>query len=361
VSTSALIPRPVPEPVAERAYRLVRGLGLLALAALVVWKLSFLVVPLLGAWLIVYLLQPIVDLLQDRGVRRRTAVGFCAVLLALVLAGSLAATLPWLARWLEEVPSAGERSVFEVQLEARLGEWEQWGRARYPNLNWTTLAGQARHVLEAERRGLMEKLPLMAVAFVSRLGLYALAPVIGIFLLLDGPRLYRSAMSWVPNRYFEIVLLLVYRVDRKIAGYLRGIAAQAAILTVVMALALTAVRMPAAPVFALIFAVLNVIPILGPLLGASAGLLYAMVEPQAPSLILLVAIYSVVHAVDAAILQPLVVGRSLDLHPVAIVIALAVGGTLGGMLGMLVSVPLLAIAKAVAVTLVEARRQGRLG
>jgi predicted PurR-regulated permease PerM len=358
---SALIPKPAPRPVGERAYRLALGLGIAALVGLAVWQLSFLVMPLLLAWLMVYLLQPLVDMLQDRGLRRRTAVGLCVATATVVVGLGLAATLPWLRGWLEHVPVPGERSVFEVQLEARLSDWEQWGRKRYPGIDWATHAGRARRVLEAERRALMEKLPLMATGLLSRLGLYALAPVIGVFLLLDGPRLYRTAVSWVPNRYFEVVLLLVYRVDRKIAGYLRGIAAQAAILAVVMAVILTLLRMPAAPLFAVIFAVLNVIPILGPLLGASAGLLFSLVEPQAPPVLVLVATYAVVHALDAALLQPFVVGRSLDLHPVAIVLALAVGGTLGGVPGMLLSVPLFAIGKAMGITLVDARRQGQLG
>jgi predicted PurR-regulated permease PerM len=99
---------------------------------------------------------------------------------------------------------------------------------------------------------------------------------------------------------------------------------------------------------------------LGPVLGAGAGLLFSLVEPTAPSMSVLVACYGVVYLLDAMFINPLVVGKSLNLHPLAIILGISVGGHVAGILGMLVSIPLIAIGKAVFVTVAEGVRLWRL-
>jgi predicted PurR-regulated permease PerM len=64
--------------------------------------------------------------------------------------------------------------------------------------------------------------------------------------------------------------------------------------------------------------------------------------------------------VDAAVINPLAVGRSLNLHPLVLILGVTIGGGLGGILGMLVSVPAIAVGRAILTTLMDAHRHGRL-
>ena len=70
----------------------------------------------------------------------------------------------------------------------------------------------------------------------------------------------------------------------------------------------------------------------------------------------LAVVYGVVHLVDAMFISPLVMGKSLDMHPLTVIVGIAIGGTLGGILGMLAIIPLIAVGKAIATTVAEGLR-----
>jgi predicted PurR-regulated permease PerM len=357
------------EPALPLPQRLVRGAGwaaALLLGAGVAYALRFLVLPVALAFLLRYCLQPAVSLLEDRKVSRGSAVGLVFLGLFLVLVGVGVGVWPSLDAWLSEAPQArqeggqGEASVFEVQLAQRLAAWEAEGRRAYPNVDWTSVMARVNGVLEEQRKHLMETLPALASGAVSHAGSFVLALVLVYFLLMEGFAMHHALVRWVPNRYFETVLLLTHRVDRQVSSYLRGTAAESLLVTVVLALALWAVGMPSPVLFACLYGVLNVVPFVGPIIGTCAGLLFAMVAPEAPHLGVVFAVYTVVHFLDAMLLAPWLMGRTLNLHPLTIIVGLAVGSGLAGILGMLVAIPAIAVGKAVAVTLLDAHRKGQL-
>lgn len=357
----ALVPRDRELSLGQKVVR--AGLLVLALggALAAAWLLRFLVLPVVLGLLATYFLGPLVNLLEDRGLARSHAVALCYGSLVLALVGVGFALWPTIDAWLQEAPAkTNERSVFEVQLEHRLGAWEAQARAAYPNVDWGQHFGHAHAVLEAQRVRLMETLPAMASGALSNAGTFVLGLVLAFFLLLQGAEMQRAVVSLVPNRYFETVLTLLHRVDGQISGYLRGVAAEAALVSLVTVLALWAVGMPNALLLGCLFGALHVVPVVGPLIGGAAGLLFALVEPSAPSIGVLLALYTVVHVLDVALINPLVMGKSLDMHPLTLILAITAGGGLGGVLGMLISVPVVAVAKAVVTTLWEAHRAGKL-
>jgi len=120
---------------------------------------------------------------------------------------------------------------------------------------------------------------------------------------------------------------------------------------------LAALGMPSALLFACIYGVANVIPLVGPVMGAGAGLLYALMDPSAPSLGVLAVGYLGVYVIDAMLINPMVVGKNLNLHPLTIIVGISIGGSLAGILGMLVSIPFIAIGKAIINTVWDAVRR----
>lgn len=357
VPAGTLVPRVVHTSLSQKVARVAVGLAVAGVLAGLGYLLRFLITPVALAVLTFYVLGPLVNWMENRRVPRGAAVGICFVALLGALVGTGVALWPSLDAWLQEKPKTGEQSVFELQLAARLDAWEQQGQRTYPQLDWHAIFNNARSVLESNRRRLMESLPAMLLGVASSAGTFLLAPIIALFLLLDGAAMNKRLMSFVPNRWFEMVLLLRHRVDRQISFYLRGAASESALVALLLAVVLWLAGMPNAALFAVIYGVLNVIPLVGPLIGASAGLLYALMDPAAPSLGVLAACYGAVYAVDAMLINPMVVGKNLNLHPLTIIVGISVGGALGGILGMLVSIPLIAIGKAISGTLYAAYGQ----
>jgi len=345
-----LLPRDAPDTLGTQVVRAVTlGLSILGLF-MVVWALNFLLAPVALAFVGYYVLRPLVNLLESRGVPRQGAVLVCfGGALALIVAVGVV-VWPSLDQWLQ-MPLAEDGQRFERQLSDRLGAWERAGQHAYPKIHWHSLFESLRSVLDAERRELMETLPTMAVGVLQRSGTFMLAPIITLFLLLDGALMRQRLVSLVPNRYFETVLMLLHRVDRQIAMYLKGAANESAVVAALLSVLLMGVGMPHALLFGCLFGVLNVIPLVGPVIGAGSGLLYALMDPAAPPLIVLLACYVGIYLLDAVLINPWVVGKSLNLHPLALILGVSIGGAWGGILGMVASVPAIAVARAVVGTL----------
>lgn len=356
VPAGTLIPPRHERTLAEKVVAsLVAALALTAVGA-VAWVLRFLALPVILAFLLAYVLGPLVDILESRGLPRWVAVLLCFGVMNAALAVVVMGVWPGLEQWMKEAPRPGEKSAFELQLEHRLDGWEAALSRVYLQLDWHTAFARLRDVLQEQRRTLVEGLPALAMALVSNLGSVLLGPVIGLFILLDGMSMKHALVRLVPNRYFETVLVMLDRVDRQIAAYLRGAASESALVTVLLSLVLLLAGMPQPVLFGALYGVANVIPMAGPVIGASAGLLFSLLDPAAPSAGLLLGCYGAVYVVDAAIINPLVVGKNLDMHPLTVIVGISIGGSLGGILGMLAIIPLIAITKAIAATVADAVR-----
>lgn len=343
--------------------KVVRALiiALISAAALgVVWLLRFLLAPVIAAVLLFYVLGPLVDWLENKGSSRSTAVmGVFGLLLCLILAVA-SGLYPSIESWLNSTPDEGP-SAFETQLESRLAGWETALADDYRGVKWHTHFETLRHVLNSQRKSLIEGIPAMAMGLLSHVGAMVMALVIAWFVLLEGATMKKALVSLVPNAHFENALIMIHRVDRQISGYLLGTALENLAVTVIVAIPLFLLGMPNALLFAILFGVANVIPFAGPFIGASAGLLFSLLDPNAPSLFALVAVYFVVHMIDAMFIGPLVMGKSLDMHPLTVIVGIFVGGTLGGVLGMLAVIPAIAVGKAIVSTVVEGVQNASAG
>lgn len=362
MSAAASFPRgtlipPRPQPtLAEKVVRaIVFALALGGVLA-VGWVLRFLVVPLVVGLLFTYVMGPLADRLENRGLSRSSSVSICFGVLLLGLLVVAAGVWPSVESWLEQAPQEGERSAFEVQLEQRLDGWQATLSAKYKQVDWRAAFEKVRHFLQGQRKALVEGLPAMALNLASHAGSVVLALIIAFFVMLDGSAMKRAVVAFVPNRHFENALVMIDRVDRQISSYLIGTAVENLLVTVLVAIPLSVLGMPNAFLFAVIFGLANVIPFAGPFIGASVGLFFSLLDPNAPSLGALVAVYVVVHLIDAMVISPVVMGKSLDMHPMTVIVGISVGGTLGGVVGMLVIIPLIAVAKAIASTVAQGVR-----
>lgn len=352
----ALIPPRVPLSLAEKVVRAVVLLAALAVVVGVGWLLRFLLLPLVLGMLLTYVLAPLADRLENRGLSRSKAVGLCFGALLLLVGALGAGIFPSIEAWLSEAPKPGEVSAFEVQLEARIAGWEHALQGKYPAVKWASIFDDVRNVLQHQRRALVEGMPAMVLGVLSHAGSVVMALVIAFFVLLDGAAMKKGLVALLPNRQFENALLMLHRVDRQIGAYLIGTAIENLLVTLIVAVPLLLLGMPNALLFAVLFGAANVIPFAGPFIGASAGMLFSLLDPNAPSLAALAAVYVVVHFIDAMLIGPWVMGKSLDMHPLTVIVGIFVGGTLGGIPGMLAIIPLIAVSKAIVSTVAEGVR-----
>jgi predicted PurR-regulated permease PerM len=174
-----------------------------------------------------------------------------------------------------------------------------------------------------------------------------LIPFITFFLLKDGESIKRAAMKIIPSKHSDTSLELLQKIDRQIGRYIRGRLAESIILSVLTIIGLRILGIKYYLVIGGIAGFANLIPYIGPVMIAIPAVIIAAYQYGMFHMVITGIFLGALQIVDNAIIVPLVVGKSVDLHPIATIFVVFVGGQLLGFLGMIIAVPLTSILIAV--------------
>jgi predicted PurR-regulated permease PerM len=177
-------------------------------------------------------------------------------------------------------------------------------------------------------------------AIFGVLGYVVLTPVLTFYLLKDWDRMRAAASRLIPRDRRETATELAGEYDHLLGRYLRGQITVAVTIGAVTALGLWIVRFPYAGTLGLIVAVFSVVPYLGLVLSLLPAVFIALVSGSVGvSLLKVAVVYGAAQMLEGAVVSPRIVGDSVGLHPVLVVLALAVGGFFFGFVGLLLAVP----------------------
>ena len=193
------------------------------------------------------------------------------------------------------------------------------------------------------------KLPLLLGNLVEWL---FVVPLFLFFLLRDSRSIRDGVLRIVPNAIFEKYYNLTFQFNRKLGDYIFAKFIEATIVGTLITVGLIALDIRFAVLFGSLAAITNIIPYVGPVLGAIPALIYGIVAygASSPSFVGMLIVFLVANAIDLAIVFPLLVSKLVDLHPAVVVISVILGSHFMGMTGMIISVP---VAAAVKLILVE--------
>ena len=158
------------------------------------------------------------------------------------------------------------------------------------------------------------------------------------FLLLDGDRFIEAGQSLIPASQRARVQRLLKQSARAVSGYITGNLVISLIAGVAVFVVLELLSLPFAVALAMVVALFDLIPLIGATLGALLVIVVALFIAPVKAAILLV-YFLIYQQIENNLLQPLVYGRSVHLHPLAVFLAILVGGELLGILGALLAIP----------------------
>jgi predicted PurR-regulated permease PerM len=187
-------------------------------------------------------------------------------------------------------------------------------------------------------------------------GAALLTLVLTFFFVKDGEEIFRSGLALIPANRATEMQTIARESWKTLAGYVRGTAINGLINALVLSLTLLILGVPLVVPVGILTFIGGFVPLAGGLVSGAIAVLLALVTkgPTAAFIVLGAAILS--HNLEGYIVGPLVLGRAVHLHPVAILIALTTGTILGGIIGAFLAVPLVAIL----VTIHRVRSVGRL-
>ena len=168
-----------------------------------------------------------------------------------------------------------------------------------------------------------------------------IVPFVAFFCLKEGYRIRTSALSLVPNRFFEVTLSIIEKIETNLGRYLRGLLLQCTFVALVASILLSFTDLNYALVVGIFTGVANSIPYFGPFMGLIAGSLVAIAQTGDFTLIpgLLIAM-GLTQMVDNILIQPLIFSKAAQTHPLVILFVVLIGAQLAGIVGMLIAIPL---------------------
>lgn len=210
------------------------------------------------------------------------------------------------------------------------------------------------------------------VSLENKLSAWMLAPLIFIFLGFDNGQIRRFFIGLVPNRYFELSLTVLDRLDDAIGRYLRGTLLECLLVGVTLTLGLILLGIPAgiAVAIGVVSGLLNAIPFLGTVMALAIGLSYALVaediSPLIPGLnpndlaLYVVILVVITHVLDDVVFQPFVLGSAVNIHPLVVVVAIIGGSLIMGLWGMLFAIPAVVVVKTAVATFFKELKDYRI-
>lgn len=338
------------------------GLAIAAALFALLYVLKAALTPLAAAFVIAYLLDPLIDRLERLGVRRRLGIllvlGLAGVAVFVVLVLGIPRLVRELSALAERMPGYLERLVTVVvpELEARLG-------VELPGTLEELLGGLRGlelSALGAFRDLLLGTLSTLTGTLGMLVGLLVI-PILAYYLLVEFDQVLRRVGEWIPRRQRAYVIEKARTADRLISGFLRGQLLVAAILGTLYAVGFGAIGIDLAIGVGLLAGVMALVPYLGNVVAVGlSGVLCVLEFGFDWHLLAVLGWYAVVQNLEGFVLTPRIVGGSVGLHPAAVIVALLIGGDLFGFLGLLIAVPAAAVVKVFIDELLEAYRRSSL-
>ena len=202
-------------------------------------------------------------------------------------------------------------------------------------------ADLATGVSDALEAAVLRSITVVSQTFSILLGVFTV-PVWLFYILKDQPKAKEWLKGLLPLEHREVSSELISLVDKTLMSYLRGQLLLGVIVGLMTWVGLSLLSVPFAPVLAIIAGVTELIPILGPVLGAIPAVL-VMLANEPTQAIWVVLLFVGVQAVENTLLVPRIQGHAVSLHPAVIMVLLVLASELAGFWGMLVAVPLAAV------------------
>lgn len=275
-------------------------------------------------------MDPLVDFFYKRRIPRSLSVllVYAAFIGLFVLIGSL--LIPPIAQQFQDISQRDFYETFNSKVGSFRHNLDQLGIGKTIESNFKEFAGHLSGTLFQTTKGIV-------TGFVSVLTVL----VVSFYLTVEENGMKNFIRHLTPYKHQAYAMTLVTKVQYKMGAWLLGQLILSTIIFGVTFISLTILKVDFALALALIAGLLEIIPVLGPFIAAVPAVFFAFLQ-NPPLAIAVIILYVVIQQLENHIVVPVVMSRSVGLNPVMVILGILVGGSLAGIVGALIAVPLLA-------------------
>lgn len=309
-------------------------IGLAALYFIILAKAA--IFPFVLSAALAYILSPVIKYFEVRGIKRSYAVAglyLCAGAFVFLVVYLLMHFLSFeLEALKQDWPKYAERlQLYVTNLNTKLVK-------NYPVLAAVHLEAKLDHLLELVPQLILSLLPMVTLLFI--------VPFITFFMLVGGAGILDYLVDHLPARHAEIIHHIASRIDGSLGNYLRGILTEAFVIFLIAFTGLLLMDLNYAAVIAILIGFSSLIPYLGAIVGAVLSSIVAYLQfGTILPIVKILAFFAGIRFFDDWFLQPYIMKKAVDLNPAIILLALMAGAEIGGIWGVVFSIPVTCIIK----------------
>ena len=304
------------------------------------------IAPLFIGIFIAWLFDPIVTKLDKKGIRRLIGTILCYVLFLGIIFLIVYAIIPLLAEQINDFVTTTIPSLYDTS--------KQWIDNIFNNINRIegidaiAMRNEIFKKLELMATNLANSLPDILVVSLktifSWVGIFGIGLLIGFYLLLDFDKNIDTIYTLIPKRYRKETKRCLTAVNKPLKRFVNGALLDCTVVFVITAIGFSFIGLKSPLLFALFCALTNVIPYAGPYIGGAPAVFVGLTQSMPIGIAILIFIV-IVQAIEGNFFQPLIMSKTTKLSPVTIILGLLVFGHFFGILGMIISTPLIGAIK----------------
>lgn len=320
------------------------GMASLLLLAFV-WAFKSVLTPFVLGITIAYLLNPLVKRFATRGLKRTTSSAILVLLFFVTIGAIIVLVTPIIAkesaRLIEDMPALLDK--FFTMIQPYTTWFQQTFGEGYIADAKTFMKDNVSKILKASG-SIANGIAAGGQAVIGTLTTIALTPLVAFYMMREWPAITNWVEDLIPRKNEKMIKDLLKQIDTKLSGFVHGQLTIAFFLGIIYAVALTIADLNYGFLIGITAGFLSIIPMVGSTLGLLTSVIVAWFQVGEINYVLIIAaIFLVGQIIEGNILSPKLLGDSVGLHPLWILFALMAGGSLFGILGMLLAVPVAAV------------------
>jgi predicted PurR-regulated permease PerM len=309
------------------------------------YSISEVIIIFVVSILLAFIFQPVVSILENNGLNRVTSIltAFAFTVIIIYLAVSL--LVPNLLLQVDQFTAM----IKVISLHERLLSVEKQIHIFVPFVKSGTLTKRFEDFITSGIISSFDKITSILSGIISLVVIVIIVPFITFFILKDNKIIMRGLLQTVPNKYFELSYWIMKKVTVQLGRYVRGWLLDAAFVGIACGLGYYIVGVKSALPLGLISGLGHLVPYFGPIIGGVPAIVISVIQygdfSHVPFIILMILI---VYIIDNGLVQPYVISKSVDMHPLIIIFLILIGSQLFGVIGMLLAIPSATVIKTMA-------------
>lgn len=322
--------------------KVIKELGILSIFLSIIQILAPLFIGVIIAWL----LNPFVKWLETKKIKRIWGTTISYVIFVVCVFLLIKAILPLL---------YNQTIDLVENLPKIFSSVKDWINNFFSNfnssvINTNNIASSMFARLDEFSRSLSTTLPSIIIngltTIISSVGTFVIGMVIGFYLLLSCNDLSNNIMDFIPRRFRKNIRKLTRNINQSLRNYVNGALIDAGVVFIVSSIVFAIIGLKSPLLFGLFCGMMNVIPYAGPYIGGAPAVIVAFSQGIGVGIAVLIAII-IIQLVEGNVLQTLIISKTTKLNPVIIIIGLLIFGHFFGIVGMLLSTPIISVIKVV--------------